>query len=341
MASSAAPAASVSVESAIAAAKRRLHAASAGSSTAESRPPRSSSTRSAARSTRGSCVATSTAPRARQRLEHVDDPLGRAASRCAVGSSSSRSGARRRSARANATRRCSPAESVVHLRIEPNGQPARRRAQRRPRSRRPTGVAEPHRVGDAARLEQRPLRHPGELPAPGGRADRREIDAGDGRPAGIRVDEAEEQREERRLAGAARPDDRHTLARLQLEVDAVQHPPALRVGDSHLLEPQNAGLGRGAGRRLPAPRARSARTGGRRRRARRRSHGTAPTPCAAARRARARARGSRTHGDRATVPWTSRIPSSTATTAVPSDAASSSANADRKAMRSVDIVARR
>ena len=46
-------------------------------------------------------------------------------------------------------------------------------------------------------------------------------------------------------------------------------------------------------------------------------------------------------GESATVPCTSLIPSSTATTAVPSDAASSSANADRNAMRRVDMVARR
>ncbi len=62
---------------------------------------------------------------------------------------------------------------------------------------------------------------------------RGEIDAVDGRPAFVGVDEAEQEREQGRLAGAARPDDRDPLARLQLELDAVENAAPLRVRDAH------------------------------------------------------------------------------------------------------------
>ena len=92
-----------------------------------------------------------------------------AASRCAVGSSRRSSGAPRRSARASATRRVSPADSVTppgptrRSRAEPEPDRGERRVDLRVGRVRPP---EPHRVGERPRLEQRPLRHPGEPTPP-------------------------------------------------------------------------------------------------------------------------------------------------------------------------------
>ena len=193
MASSAAPAARVSVESAIAAAKRRFMRPR------QARAPRAA--RRAARAhdrppgrTRGSCVATITALRARQGLQQVDDPLGRGCVevRRRLVEQQQRRPADERAGECDAA--LFAGREPVHLRIEPNGEAGRRER---------SGdlgvggvrVAEPHCLGDRPGLEQRPLRHPGELPPPGAGVDRREIDAGDGRPAGVRIE---------RSGGAAR-----------------------------------------------------------------------------------------------------------------------------------------
>ena len=218
-----------------------LHAASAGSRV-ESRPPRNSSTRSAARSTRGSCVATITA---RVRGSAASTSMIRSAeleSRCAVGSSSSKSGARRRSARANATRRCSPDESFCTSASSRTARPAAASAALTSAS---AAETSPSRTASAT--------VPGSSSGRWGTQascrrqavglDRREVDAVDRCAAGVCIDEAKEQREQRRLARPARPDDRDPLARLQLQVDPVQHTPAFRIGEANLFEPQDAGLG--------------------------------------------------------------------------------------------------
>ena len=75
-------------------------------------------------------------------------------------------------------------------------------------------------------------------------ADAADVDAADAR----RVD-AREQTPERRLAGARRADDRHALARLQVEVDAVQHVAVRDVGVAHVLRDQVLVVGCLVGRR--------------------------------------------------------------------------------------------
>ena len=140
-------------------------------------------------------------------------------------------------------------------------------------------------------------------------------------------------------------DERDRLARRELEVDAVEHePPARRVGERDALEPDGSDArARRASRARWRAAARSSRRSRRRprRRGRRRSRGTAPRGSGAAGRARARARAPSAPASKPSPPSTSRTPTVTATSAIPSVAASSSTAPERNATRSVPIVARR
>ncbi len=125
------------------------------------------------------------------------------------------------------------------------------------------GGAEPDVVGDRAAEERRPLRHPRDA----ARATRPASQAARStpptvmRPAG-RLGEPQQQRGERALARAARPDERDRLAGRELEVDAVEHRAAVgRVGERDALEPDGAvararrGASRSPARPPAAPRA--------------------------------------------------------------------------------------
>src|SRR5690606_32990668 len=91
----------------------------------------------------------------------------------------------------------------------------------------------------AAEADRRPYR----LEGVGGQLLRHEADAGarlpvvadnveavDGDGAGGRVDEAADDADQRRLAGAVRAEQGEDLAAIDVEVDALQRPEAGRVG---------------------------------------------------------------------------------------------------------------
>ena len=95
-------------------------------------------------------------------------------------------------------------------------------------------------VGDGAVEEVRQLRHPGDLPAPHRPIDAVQRQAAHGDPAGIRVDEAQQQARHRRLARAGRPDQRHGLAVRDRQREALQRRAPLPLA---IARPSAAGAG--------------------------------------------------------------------------------------------------
>ena len=143
----------------------------------------------AARSTRGSCVATITVCVRGSAGEHVDDRarpmLGVEVCRRLVEQRAAAASRSERARERDAALLARPRAACCTSASSPYGAAQRRRAPRPPRAlARLVGVARaaPRRA-TRPRLEQRPLRHPGELAAPGGRTDGREVDAADGAPA--------------------------------------------------------------------------------------------------------------------------------------------------------------
>ena len=138
-------------------------------------------------------------------------------------------------------------------------------------------------VGDRARQQHRPLRHPRDPPQPGVPVHVGEIDPADGDPSRVRDAQAEQQVEEGGLAHAAAAAQADARAGWHGQVEPVQHPAAAAtVGD----EPGDAHRHpRGVGGRCRARQARAARaprTPPRPRPGPRRSRGNARPPHAAA-----------------------------------------------------------
>ncbi len=165
-----------------------------------------------------------------------------------MGSSRMTSGASRRNARASAIRWSWPADSgrppSPTTRVVPVGElvdellgagQGRRGPHLDPRS--ADVVAEPDVLGDRAAEEGRPLRHPGDLGAPGGRVAIGQVDRPGSDASARGVDETKEERDDRALAAPARPDERDRLAGHELEVDRVEHGSRpSRVGEGDSLE---------------------------------------------------------------------------------------------------------
>src|SRR5205807_586597 len=86
-----------------------------------------------------------------------------------------------------------------------------------------TRVPEPDVVRDRAGEERRPLRYPREPAPPREQVRAVELLLAHRHATLGRRGQAEEQRGERALAAAARPDERDGLPGTQLEVDAVEH----------------------------------------------------------------------------------------------------------------------
>ena len=95
--------------------------------------------------------------------------------------------------------------------------------------------AEPHVLGDRAREQVRPLRHPADPPSPVGQVELSQVHATEPDTAGVGKAKAEEDREDGRLAAPARTGQRDHFARLHDKVEVVHgRDPSSGVGD---LEP--------------------------------------------------------------------------------------------------------
>ena len=113
------------------------------------------------------------------------------------------------------------------------------------------GVAEPDVVGDGAAKQRRILRHPGDVCAPGRRVARGQVDPTDRHAPARRLAEAEQERGGGALAAAALADERDRLARLELEVDGLEHGDLPgRIGEGDALEPDRRAA---RARRMPGP----------------------------------------------------------------------------------------
>ena len=248
-------------------------------------------------------------------------------SRCAVGSSSSssraalgaqeRPGHARCAAVARPTARRRPRRASGPAAVDVLGR--RRQANaRRTSAASASGAPSATFSATLPAQQRRPLRHPGDLGPPPLGVDVGEVHAADPDRPGIGPDEAEQHGQQRGLARPARPDQRHHLARGQVQRQrrrAAPRPP--RVATRHPVEaasPRRATGGavpRATGRRRVGPARRSISVGGgaappRRRGSARRAGAAAgrPRARAAARATRARAGGHRAssrspivHGD--------------------------------------------
>ena len=113
-------------------------------------------------------------------------------------------------------------------------------------------VSEPDVVGRGGPKEGRSLRHPRDVRPPGRGVALRQIDGSHADPPFRGLEQPEEEAGERALAGAARSDEDDRLARVELEVDRVEHSAlASRIRERHTLEAD--GLETWARRRLGAP----------------------------------------------------------------------------------------
>ena len=113
------------------------------------------------------------------------------------------------------------------------------------------GVAEPDVVGDRAAKQCWILRHPGDVRAPRRRVARGEVDPADRHAPVGRLAEAEQERGGGALAAAALADERDRLARLELEVDGLEHGDLPgRIGEGDAFEPDRRAA---RARRMPGP----------------------------------------------------------------------------------------
>jgi hypothetical protein len=127
------------------------------------------------------------------------------------------------------------------------------RLDRPPARRRPIDRgAEPDVAADGAREEMDVLQHESEASPKVARSMLADVDAVDRDAPLLHVVEAQQQVDDRRLAGPSRPDERDALPGLHLERHVPQHRLAGHVGEADVLEGDHAALKRSHG--VPHPR---------------------------------------------------------------------------------------